>query len=328
MIATVDQDSKQHPGNCVVMQLGARRHYLVPVALQEAQCLNTFFTDYYYGKRGWLDRGIASCLGQRGQRLQTRQSDRLNLERVQDFPSLMWANRNQRGSSTQRWLATGREFCQRVCQRGFNGGTTVLAFSSAALEAFELAKQRGLTTVLDHATAPRDREMELVAQEEVAFDQWHESSVLDDPGLKEYSDRQAAERELADIVLVGSAFAKRLVQEDGRGCERLQVLPLGYSLAEDAARSLPTGPDRQLDAHRLNVLFVGNEGLRKGLGYLIQAMEQLNSVSFRLQVAGDPGFTAVGMQAVAKTCDFGWQRSPATHGRLLPLGRRGRVAHH
>lgn len=281
----------------LVAQLGARRHYLVPLALVEGGHLERFCTDLYFGQRPWLDRAFASVVGARAAGFEGRCHPSVPRTLVSDFPSVPLLSVATRGSASERWMCDGRRFGKAVVRGGFGRADTVMAFSSAALEIFQAARARGTATVLDHATAPRNREMAAVAEEEKRFPGWAESSALQDPGLESYSHRQARERALADRILCGSSFVAGVLQEEGVDPAKIRVVPLGIDTAFRVERG-SQGPRKAL-----HVLFVGNEGLRKGLGYLLQAVKVLKSSSIRVRIAGHPGFTDEGMSHVRQVCE-------------------------
>jgi len=205
----------------------------------------------------------------------------------------------QTGSPCGRWIASGKRFATSVGRKGFGSADTVIAFSSAALETFEVARAHGVVTVLDHATAQRDLEMAAVAKEEERFPGWAAEPALRDPDLDAYAERQCLERGLADRILCGSSFVATALANDGKtDPSKLRVLPLGIAPNPDNTNH---GLTRTRD--ELHVLFVGNEGLRKGLGYLLEAVGQLKSRRVRLRVAGNPGYSETGMSELRKHCE-------------------------
>ena len=283
----------------IVAQLGARRHYLVPRSLLQQGHLEHFYTDVYFGRRPHIDPLVATCLGIKGAAFRRRSEPSIPISMVADFPYLSLGAMAHRGSPCRRWMATGKQFASSVVRKGLGEADTVIAYSSAALEIFELARTRGVVTILDHATAPRDLEMSAVAREEERFPGWAAEPALDDPALASYVERQQLERNLADRILCGSSFVAAALASGGRSDpSKLRVVPLGVAPPLQAS-------ERRARAGRddLRVLFVGSEGLRKGLGYLLEALARLNSDRIRLRVACDPGFSAIGMSEVHKRCE-------------------------
>ena len=282
----------------LVAQLGARRHYLVPRALAEAGHLERFCTDLYFGHRPWLDSAIASVLGRRAASFEGRCHPNVPVALVSDFPFVPLLRLATPGSATARWMHDGRRFGESVVRSGLGGANAVMAFSSAALEIFQAARTKRIATVLDHATAPRDREMAIVADEERRFPGWSESPVRQDLTLRRYSQRQAEERDLADRIICGSRFVADLLRDEGVDQSKIRVVPLGMSTPRAGVKR-----KRKKQGEPLHVLFVGNEGLRKGLSYLLEAVKSLGSSAVRLRIAGNPGFTREGMARVLQVCE-------------------------
>lgn len=281
----------------VVAHLGARRHYLVPRSLAAGGNLERFYTDVYFGRRPWADVAAAALMGSRGLRFKGRSHPELPSSLVTDFPLLALPSRNPRGGVSDAWIIKGSAFGRAVAKRGFGDAKVALAFSSAALEIFESAREKGVATILDHATAPRDREMQAVADEEQRFLGWTARRVLEDPGLADYASRQGEERILADRILCGSTFVAAELVEAGTDPAKLRVVPLAIGASEAGTTR------RRARGRELRVLFVGNEGLRKGLGYLVEAVSSLRSAKVRLRVAGDPGFSSAGMTEVMRVAE-------------------------
>ena len=157
---------------------------MVPRVLAEAGCLERFYTDVYFGRRPWLDLGRLRAFWDADQRgSESRCDPSLPIAVVSDFPHILLAGRARRGSATRSWTLKGRQFCESVIERGFARAESVLAFSSAALEIFEVARAKGIATILDlYATAPVDSEMATVHEEEKRFPGWVPRSTLLDPG--------------------------------------------------------------------------------------------------------------------------------------------------
>jgi glycosyltransferase involved in cell wall biosynthesis len=79
--------------------------------------------------------------------------------------------------------------------------------------------------------------------------------------------REAAEYDSADAIIVPSRFAFRTFLEQGVPADKLHVCPYGVSLSSFSRQP------RQDD--RFHVLFVGSVSIRKGIGYLLEAVRPL-----------------------------------------------------
>jgi alpha-maltose-1-phosphate synthase len=82
-----------------------------------------------------------------------------------------------------------------------------------------------------------------------------------------YVDRCLAEYEGADAIVVGSTFSQRTFVSQGLPPSKIHVCPYGVDLSLFR-------PERKRDG-RFRVLFVGTQSLRKGVGYLFDAVRPL-----------------------------------------------------
>lgn len=287
------------PGNILVTQLGARRHYLVPVAFEQAGVLQRFVTDFYSKA---LAGGLASTLPSRmSSRLRSRRTADLPPTKVSSFPRLALTNairstlEGNPGSSSRRWIRSGARFAS-LCRQHLSRETThVFAFTSAAHELFVEAKGRGVRCVLDHATAPRRNEMALVQEEQDRFPEWG-AVQHGDTSIDAYHERQLEEARLADVVVCNSTFARGVLESEGVPPQKIAVVPLGIRLP--SPNSVRDASSRR--GGRLRVLYVGAEALRKGVPYLVQALNLLGSSQIEARFVGNLGLSQHGLAEVQR----------------------------
>jgi glycosyltransferase involved in cell wall biosynthesis len=86
---------------------------------------------------------------------------------------------------------------------------------------------------------------------------------------------------MAQHWLVASSFTRKTLVEHGVPAERIRVIPYGA----DLDWFIP-GQKNPLERRALRVLFVGTVGQRKGIKYLVKALEALPSGSVELTVCG------------------------------------------
>ncbi|MGD9855316.1 MAG: glycosyltransferase family 4 protein [Planctomycetaceae bacterium] len=292
----------------LVAQLGARRHYLVPVMFHRRGLLEQFITDLYVpgGRRERALRGMSSVIPVGGlRRLAGRSDIGLPSQIVTTFSTfgleykLRTTLATRRGRVTEAWLWAGREFGRRVTHLDWGRAQAVYAYSSAALEIFETAKQQGRLCVLDHATAPKRFEDALTARQAARYEGWARNPPRPDALVDEFADRQNRETELADVIICGSTFVKNAVEaESGQG-HKAVVVPLGM-------RSLPTGvsPKPAINGRPLRILFVGDEAIRKGIGDLCRAVELFGTQRCEVRVAGNIDLSDFGRQQASRTADL------------------------
>jgi glycosyltransferase involved in cell wall biosynthesis len=172
-------------------------------------------------------------------------------------------------------------FDRRVAGALRAGPRTIVGQYGASLATFRRAGACGARTILDYPIAQLDFTYRLLAEEarlvpEFADTIYGSHALAPKP---EHLRRIAAEVELADVIVVGSKFAA--ASFDGAvDATRVVVVPYGA----DTTTFRPVR--RQDDGSRLRVLFVGQLTQRKGIGYLLRAVELLDPARFELTLVG------------------------------------------
>jgi len=145
----------------------------------------------------------------------------------------------------------------------------VYAYEGGALQTFRQAKQQGITRLYDLPSGYWYWERDLLREEEARNPEM--ASLL--PKLSD-SEKHMREKDeevaLADFILVASQHVRRTlagVVPD----ERILVVPYGAPPVQ-ARPEVATGPRRPL-----RVLFAGALHQRKGIGYLLKAIDMLGS---------------------------------------------------
>ncbi len=285
-----------------VCQIGARRHYAVPVALHRAGMLEVLATDWCAnrGIAGWVARHIQPEWRRGPLR---RMGDRL----IPEIPSQAIRNRSNRSlragwrrwrdksseENYQRWIRENREFGERVAADGFGAADAVYGFNAAALEVFEAAKSQGLQTILDQTMAPWDYVEPLLAEERLRWPGWE--AELPNAHWRALANRERREWELADVILCGSAFVVDALAQVGGPAEKCRVVSYGYS-----SSVTPQNFSQREPAGKLRVLFVGTVDLRKGVPYLLQAAKIVGTGNAEFRIVGPIGVTDEAVQELAE----------------------------
>lgn len=211
----------------------------------------------------------------------------------------VWDHRSHE-SDTDRWARRNAQFCRLVSNSGFHRADTVYAFNGAALEIFELARRRGLRTVLDQTSAPWRWNAELLRVERERWPGWEdEPAEIDASGR--ISAREEAEWALADRIICGSMFARDRLVASGVSGDICAVVPYAGHAAVDR-RSCDNAEIKER-RDTLNILFVGTLQLRKGLPYLLAAVRKLSSNRIRTRLVGPSRLSAPAMRELKSVCD-------------------------
>lgn len=253
----------------ICCQLGAREHYAVPRALKLGGLLDEFITDL------WIRPGTLLHTWKKG--LTGRFHPGLAGARVvaPNIPALTFELKASLARENGWTLINRRnEWFQKQAvgqlAHNHNGNHTVFAYSYAAKEIFEFARERGWRTVLGQID-PGPPEERIVAglQSPISHTHW-------EPAPKVYWDNWRDECALADQIVVNSNWSKDALIAEGVAAEKIRVIPLAYEAANDTS-SFQRHYPRAFSAERpLRVLFLGQVNLRKGVAQLLEAVKLLS----------------------------------------------------
>lgn len=260
----------------VVAMLGARMHYAVPRILHQIGCLEHLYTDTYIGNKPSLEWFLRSLLGRAQseplRRLAGRNDSVIPGEKVTSFDLLgiryVLARRLARGaiSSVATFETFGQRFTSAVVRKGFGTADTVWGFNTASLGMFKAARAKGMTCFLEQTILPSRLEQQLLSEVADECRDWQPDFHIDNVQLQHL---EQAEWELADTVVVGSQFVADGLEACGVARERIRVVPYGI----DPVRFRPSQEPFRIERRPLKLLFVGEVGLRKGVPYLLQALD-------------------------------------------------------
>ena len=192
-------------------------------------------------------------------------------------------------------------------------GATVVSQYGASLATFQRAREIGTRTVLDYPIARMDFTQALLAEEARLRPEFAETIIGGDALRVEprHLERLGTEVELADLVVVGSRFAAESFQGIA---DRERVVTLPYGVDTAAFR-----PRRDDTSRRsvLRVLFAGSLTQRKGIAYVLEALELLDPTRFELTLVGPLVGRGVGLSR-SKGVSPCQRRSSPRHAERLP----------
>lgn len=183
----------------------------------------------------------------------------------------------------KRFLQKGRGFGRRVRNalrraEWKDGQSVFFGYDTGSLEPLQFLAETNCFTIVDQVD-PARVDKELILEEVERWPGWATSApVLYEP----YQERRRAEWEYADAVVVNSEWSKGALVQQGVEEGKIHVVPLAY----DASETEPNLDDRSSREGALRVLWLSRVSLRKGIQYLIEAAEQLEDDSLRLDIVG------------------------------------------
>jgi alpha-maltose-1-phosphate synthase len=143
----------------------------------------------------------------------------------------------------------------------------VYAYEDGALESFRAAQNRGLKRIYDLPIGYWRVGQRIFAEEKEREPEWA-TTLTGTLDSAEKLTRKDDELRLAERVIVASSFTKQTLSE-APVTAKIDIVPYG------APASISDETKKPSD--RLKVLFAGSLGQRKGLSYLLKAIESLKS---------------------------------------------------
>jgi glycosyltransferase involved in cell wall biosynthesis len=177
-------------------------------------------------------------------------------------------------------LWANETFERKVLAAGFADCDTVFAFNTAAAGIFKKAKECSIRCILEQTIAPKETE-EVILREEYqrAGIAWSEDSFVDDIVA-----RERLEWDLADLIIAGSPFVAHSLTRLGVPPQKVAVVPYGV---DPAPQTLSVTNRPPFDGRRpLQVVFVGNDMIRKGVRYLVESVCKLGARRVNVSVLG------------------------------------------
>ncbi len=250
--------------NWICCQLGAREHYAVPRALQRSGLLRQLITDLWVRPGSVLRSLKTGMAGRFHPSLSSANVTDMNLEAL-----AFEVGATLRCMTNWTLITRRNDWFQRsvVNQLPSNHASlTVFAYSYAAEEIFKVARERGWQTVLGQID-PGPAEERIVAK----LNSTHKGGWR--PAPADYWKRWRNECDLADRIVVNSAWSREALLSEGVAAEKIRVVPVAF---ESQNHSFKKTYPAAFDLERpLRVLFLGQINLRKGVAQLSEAIRLL-----------------------------------------------------
>ena len=275
--------------NWLCCQLGAREHFAIPRALHQHQQLACLITDAWISSKSLLNQLPSQAFSSLCDRFHP---DLVNAP-VQSFTADLLAfelwQRYRKTGDWARMIERNRWFQQRAIAyldrlnpQQLGDAPTLFTYSYAALDLLRYAKTRGWRTVLGQID-PGPVEEQIVAAEcarypELAPD-WQ-------PVPESYWQSWRNECQLADEIVVNSAWSQQLLEQAGIEKHKISVVPLVYESSQKSfQRIYPAAfsPERPL-----RVLYLGLVTLRKGVAAVLDAIGRSQGLPIEFWIVGSP----------------------------------------
>jgi glycosyltransferase involved in cell wall biosynthesis len=282
----------------IVSQIGSRELYGCPLSFERRGHLKLFYTDAWVKRfRGVFAKMPAPWFG-----LARRFHAELPPQKVVGFTTATlldeFGGKLERGPRTTekeflRYLYTGKLFARRVArhlakQRLDPSRDAVYAFTTGALEILNLARDRGLLAVANQLD-PARTDQDMIREEAERWPGWE---ALPGKVPEAYFERLEAEWRASDLIFVNSEFSRRAIHSQGVPLKKLAVVPLAYEVEAPVSQKVVSPAEQPLQ-----VLWLGQIVLRKGIPYLFEAARKLLGENVRFTVAGRIGISDVALKS-------------------------------
>jgi glycosyltransferase involved in cell wall biosynthesis len=256
-------------GGITVSYFGVHQAFQLALAAQELAALDAFYCSLFDAPGKW-----GSVLGKLFGRawLLNRQCPGLNPQAVIEIPGPIIYERVRekllQSNGVPGWFRTTCDFDHEVASRLKKSDSRIfVGTETCARDSFRVADKKGMKKILDCPQVHPDFLTKLLAE------------AADNLGLPppppfdtpEIAARKVEEFASADILLMISELERLSFVEAGIPEERLVVIPWGI----DTNLWIPPKEQKSVQHNAaLRVLFVGTIGFRKGIPYLMQALEK------------------------------------------------------
>ena len=297
-----------------VAHLGARKHYQEPTLFAQWGILEKFYTDFYAGNSLLIQTLRQNKIYKRLPKILKKTLDRydptLDKTKIVHFPGLGYQffksfHKAPFGRTAGLFTWVGREFCQRIIARGLGQANLVYGFNWESLELFNYAKTRNIHCILDQTIAERSLLHQLLLTEEKNWPGWSLLPfTVDDNDLK-LLEREQNEHQLADKIICGSEFVRDSLIAQKIDSNKISVVALGRRHRTPIPQHNYSIQKPQERGDGLRILFVGSVSLRKGIPYLLEALQQLKGqIPFTCKVAGSIQIKSEQLAKYMDVCDF------------------------
>lgn len=298
----------------LVAQLGARRHYQQPILLQKWGILDKFYTDFYAGNNIFFNSLRNPIFYKNLPSLFKKGLDRYEQElenaRICHSPLLAYQYARQRKNSSVEekqglLIEVAKKFSNRIIKNGLGDANIIYGFNGASLELFEFAKRNGIRCILDRVIAERSLLHKLLLEEEKYWRDWSVTPFRVDNTSLELMEREQREQELADHIICGSNFVKNSLIAKGINSDKISVVAIGRLKDSQSQHNNVQRQTPQKRGDGLRILFAGTVGLRKGIPYLLEALQKIRGkIPFNCKVVGRLDIKSYYVEKYSSVCEF------------------------
>lgn len=162
-----------------------------------------------------------------------------------------------------------------ACRKFMKNADIFLFYNGSGLDTCNYANKKGLITIVEVVNSHVEYQENLLKEEH------HRLNIPWYPFHKAEKNRRLKEYQQADYILLPSEFVKRSFLDKGFPEEKLIKVPFGF----DRLNLVNLEKSQKKDTV-FTVLFVGSISVRKGVRYLINAFQKLETPNKKLLIVG------------------------------------------
>lgn len=275
--------------NWIVNHLAARAHYEMPKALQMEGRLKYLITDVWFGKRV---RGKNVPFNTLNKLLQ-RGNPAIPDNKVKPFnTSALIFELKARMQKKADWdliLLRNHWYQDKVGRMltdlAISSDDVFYSFAYTALRPFQKLKPGVLKMI--YQMDPGLLEEKIVAEE------YRNAGIRNtswNPAPPSYWKDWRKELGMSDKIVVNSEWSRQALMTEGVSSEKIRIVPLPYTIPEEAINFKRIYPDKFSFRRPLKVLFLGTLTVRKGFHRLLEAAELLKNEAVDFCVVGQKEF--------------------------------------
>jgi len=269
-------------GDILLSHSGRQHSYKLALSLAKLGRLGHFITSAYYDPSRFPDRLFARSaridgfLRKRHEKGLSRGVKRFPFFEIPEVLLRMFLG-NAKLVSDAVCLRDAL-FDRFVAKTQIRGSGIFWGFQGSCRESLREAGKKGITSVAEFATAHVTSAVKILTEEREKNPEWADSiSNLYFPEW--YLKRLEEEPFLADYCVAASGFSRKTLESAGVEAGKIFVLPLGVDIEKFVFK-------KRKPKYPFQVLFTGSVGQRKGIKYLLDAVNKLNTDKIRLKIIG------------------------------------------
>lgn len=267
-----------------VAQKDRREQYNIPRLISQSADLKAFYTNLWIPKQ-YLNLSSANVrLSRYLSKLKCYSNNEIANEIVKSRNIRTLLGRAFTRSTENKfdaWVTDGSNFSSWVAKSLkdlLDEESASFGYTCENLELMKLMKQKGGFAV--HGQVDPGLEWYKVFEDEANL--FPGASTSFESPSASFIDRISEEWLIADKIIVNSKYSKNSLIKHGVAPKKIQVIPLSFNGTITQREKIAN-----LKHQPLNILFVGNLSLAKGIQYYGQVAEQLNGLGFNFFAAGN-----------------------------------------